>query len=573
MAARRHPRKFIDNIAQNDDAFSSDNDEVNPDSMIPWRAKPWRSTSATTTCQRPLQHTSQVCAILRRTVCRRAPSRPRIPNLGPALHLQLPALATTTPAPAHALPHQAQRLRPQPHRPGSRHRGVCRSCPAIPPRAHPRPTHPGTRRPWHTYAPSTPYFPAAPSPAWQLAPSPAWHQHHVSQALLFLPESCDATPYDAPDPHDLTPFEVLVYQPGVPFRTAHPSQPPSILQPLKRRRTPSPEEEQQEEFSPAQSSREKHRCVEPEEEEEEEEIIPVPLSDSDESDEDKELVSTCRHKPSMNVSQFVDVAAEESDDAEDADSGSEGNLEETQEDQDFIDNTEPEVQDEQPIVRPVPTNFIAEVADAEQEAAALEERAGAYQANLIFEQRRENVADLTHPDFVKLDPNWRDIPHYKTFPYMPLPVPRFQEEFKLRYVRGGNWLKHWHGLAFATSDTELLLPHLLPPSSPVLSIPLPLNLLISSFSSVLALVIDIHDHYTRLLHSQTLLVRNKNQTSDINVRRRADVQIHNIHLQLHATMDERDAAVDLLAEIATRHNRDIEAEIRAALADLDNRNS
>ncbi|KAJ7136437.1 hypothetical protein C8R43DRAFT_1132339 [Mycena crocata] len=457
MAARRHPREFIDDVAQDDDAFSSDNDEVDPDSMegqaMALDQRDYNMPEALAAHESSLRNPAPYRMPARAFPPQNPEPRPRSPSpvAGPSNYRTRPC--SRSPPPGSATPSSATPSWKPPSW----------SLPQ-PPR------YPASRAPtpyasWNpppmAYAPSTPYFPAAPSPAWQPAPSPAWHQHHVSQAPLFLPESRDATPYDAPDPRDLTPFEALVYQPGVPFRTAHPSQPPSVPRPLKRRRTPSPEEEQQEEFSPAQSSREKHRRVEPEEEEEEE-IIPVPLSDSDESDEDEELVST--RKPSMNVSQFVDVAAEESDDAEDADSGSEGNLEETQEDRDFIDNTEPEVQDEQP--RPVPTNFIAEVADAEQEAAALEDRAGAYRADLIFEQRRENVADLTHPDFVKLDPNWRDIRRYKTFPYRPLPVPRFQEEFKPRYVRGGDWLKHRRGLAFATSDTELLLPHLLPPSSP-----------------------------------------------------------------------------------------------------------
>ncbi|KAJ7142035.1 hypothetical protein C8R43DRAFT_1131036 [Mycena crocata] len=352
----------------------------------------------------------------------------------------------------------------------------------LPDSRDPTPYEPRDLRDLTPFVPPQPRPPLVPRPPSSIPPPP-----------LFLPESRHPTPFQPPDPRDVTPFVAPMYQPGAPF----------LARP------------------PTQSKRKRDETLE--EEEERVTIITVPHVDSDEDEtegedndeepEQEEDSALKAIKLEHNMRQFFDdTALLDSDEEEDDDEHLDDALEETAEDRAFIDDS-----DHHDLHHDLPPRSVrassdahAEVAAMQQEAAKYDDKAVAYQLELAQEEQEDRTSDLTwlDRDFTNIThPDWsqREVPHDKKFyskdkklypteefemyrknaaalthphftkvpqdeylenrnrtrpSYRP-PYPVMLDETPHKVIpQPGDWTRvPKHGLAFAISATEVLIPN------------------------------------------------------------------------------------------------------------------
>ncbi|KAJ7115148.1 hypothetical protein C8R43DRAFT_1138276 [Mycena crocata] len=250
---------------------------------------------------------------------------------------------------------------------------------------------------------------------------------------LFLPDSRDPTPYEPMDPRDMTPFAPAVYQPGA--TRARLLRTPAAAFPPNRDSTPfQPRSPRHDPFVlPCTSlghslrarppSQAQARQTPEEEEEVSETVIRVP--DVDSSDEDETEGRTTARSPSGKKT---------------ARSGNQAGAKhapETAEDRAFIDDTD---HHELPLVGPRLQRRPCEVAAMQQEAAKYDEDRT---SDLTWLDR--DFTNITHPDWSQRESLRSHSKGAHTSP---------------SHLEPGDWtLVPKHGLAFAISATEILVPN------------------------------------------------------------------------------------------------------------------
>ncbi|KAJ7147940.1 hypothetical protein C8R43DRAFT_1129494 [Mycena crocata] len=383
-----------------------------------------------------------------------------------------------------------------------RPRSPSRSMPPPPPlflpdSRDPTPYEPMDPRDMTPFAPAV-YQPGATRPPSSVPPPP-----------LFLGESRDSTPFQPRDPRDITPFLPPVHQPGAPFVARQPTQ-------FKRKRHQTPEDEEEvsetvirvpDVDSSDEDETEGEDDGEEPEREEDSALKAIKLEqnmrqffddtallDSDEDEDDDEhwddaleetaedrafIDDTDHHELSPRLVRassdaHAEVAAMQQEAAKYDDKAVAYQLELAQEEQedrtsdltwldrDFTNITHPDWSQ-----REVPHN--KKFYSKDKKLYPTEE----------FEMYRNNAAALTHPHFTKIPqdeylanrnrtrpsyhppyPVMLDETPHKLIPQVPAQPFQGRPHLPLSHLEPGDWtLVPKHGLAFAISATEILVPN------------------------------------------------------------------------------------------------------------------
>ncbi|KAJ7159328.1 hypothetical protein C8R43DRAFT_1124541 [Mycena crocata] len=484
--AHQRTNTFIDDIAEDDASLVSDGEEPDPDSM---------EGQAMALDRRDYNLQEEIAdherRVQRREHERRSPSRRLDTQEWQRLY-------------GHDLNDDGDQQDVPVAGPSSmRPRSYPRSMPLpplfLPDSRDPTPYEPKDPRDLTPFVPHQPRPPLVPRPPSSVPPPP-----------LLLRESRDSTPFQPPDPRDMTPFVAPVYQPGAPF----------LARPLiqsKRKRDETPEEEEQRETvirvpdvdSSDEDETEGQDDGEEPEREEDSALQAIKLEqnmrqffddtallDSDEEEDDDEHLDDALEETAEDRA-FIDdtdhhelpprlVRASSDADAEVAAMQQEAakydaqgvayQLELAQEEEEQEDRTTDFSwldRDLRNITHP----------DWTQREVPKDKHFYSKDKKLYpteeFEMYRKNAAALTHPHFTKIPqdkylanrnrtrPSYRppypvmldETPH-KPIPQVPAQPFQGRPHLPLSHLEPGDWtLVPKHGLAFAISATEILVPN------------------------------------------------------------------------------------------------------------------